>query len=384
MSTLILLTVILTTPGDDPAPVGDVASVLSARHQRLARIKSLTCSYTRLRTPSDSFAKSFATGMNVPAAQVKRDQTLDLKCRLDEVQPDRYRYEEISRDPTTGKPGERSVFSHDGKESWRVRVRPIDEHSDSTRAEVGGDYSKERDRSAIIRPLLGDTPLTTGKPPFAEFLEGGELQVIGDEVIDGIRCLVLRRESTENGARSRTTAWFDRGRQFMVLKSQVEYQDKKTRQWFTFTKTTIKEVKSARATGPDGREFLYWYPGEAHVETFNSAGEKSFDDVVKVEELILNREPTDVSFTPRFEDGSTIRDARTGRTTVYGGGPSPRLKQLVDRRVGEGRERLKETLALEPPGAIQPPVRWTSYAPWAALSIGVAGLATALLLRRNR
>lgn len=382
MRYFLLIALILHTGSAMTRRADDLEAILKARYERLSRIKSLTCLYTNVSTPTDAFAIPVSRGMKVSVEQVKRDQGSDLSCRLDEVGPDRYRYSSARLGPD-GRVVGRTTLAYDGKESWKVKVRPLDDQTDSTSAEFGGNYTPEVARQDVIGRLFGDSTLTATKPPFAGFLEADGVAVVGEESLDGNRCVVVRQESIVNRARTRKTAWLDRARQFLVLKFQVESYDEKRSRWFTFTMSTVRQVASTEAVGPDGVNFLYWYPREATHEIFNEKGDKTFEDIVKVQELILNRELTDVEFTPKFEDGSKIRDARTGRTTIYGGGPSPKLKRLVDSRVAESRERLKEFEALGPAGSMKPPSGWTASAPWAALAIGISGLVGALILRRK-
>lgn len=373
----------LCIAGALPGDGNELEDVVKSRAERSARIRALSCGYTHIQNPSDSFVKEYAKGMNIPEDEVRRKQGVHLRCRLDEIGPNRYRFEKTWIDPTTSHITERRFISHDGKENWSVVTHPIDRLSDSTTAEFGGDYAGQLAKDSIIRRLLGDSALSPPGATLTGWLAGEGVSFLGIERLGNDRCFKFRREHMVNGANSRTTVWLDADRQFTLRQEEVGSYNTKAASWSVFKRTRVERTSMTRAIGPDGLEFLYFYPEVIHVNIYNNRGEETFHDVITVDWIKLNEEPKDISLTPRFEDGSNIRNARTGQMTVYGNGPSPRLKANLERRVEESKELIKEAQALEPPGTVRPPRPWSHYMSWTAGILGVITLIASVCLRRK-
>ncbi len=366
--------------GDGPSPAS-LAGAIEARKARASLLTSIACIYTRSETPSDHFVREMARDANVSEQQIREEQQSTFDCRYDELATGAYRYEH-SQFGTDGRKSGGFVLSHDGKETWRESSSPVGDGEFLSQYTVGADILPEFERRAFARGFLGDSVIPGTKPPAVKFLEGDGVEAAGEEVIDGRRCLVVTREELVNGAEVRTTWWLDAERQYIVLRSRVEQRRPSTTPWLRFKEVKVEGVGSVRAVKPSGGSFEYWYPKEVVSELFGHTGETSFVDRVSIKQFTLNAGAPPVPFTPRIEDGSNVHDVRTGSVSVHGNGPSPRLRALVEGRVRQSKESLRDVPETSA-GVQGAPAGWWGYGSWAALAVGVIGLATAFWLRRR-
>jgi hypothetical protein len=95
---------------------------------------------------------------------------------------------------------------------------------------------------------------------------------------------------------------------------------------------------------------------------------------VRVADYRFNADLSAIEFTPRIEDGSNYWDASTGKSSVLGGGPSPRIKAMIRRRVEQSREQLKSLGKVDLTKTQSPPGTWADAISWAAAGLGFAGL----------
>jgi hypothetical protein len=84
-----------------------------------------------------------------------------------------------------------------------------------------------------------------------------------------------------------------------------------------------------------------------------------------------------IDFKPRIEDGTNFRDASTGKSTVFGMGPSLRIKSMIKRRVEESREQLKGLEAVDLAKTQSPAGTWMNVYAWVAAIFGITGLLVA-------
>lgn len=387
MTTIVCIAVAIlaTAPYEDVQ--GDVIeSVVKQLRSRNSSLQSLTCSYTLKVTPTRAFVEAYSRDRHRDVGEVRDQFTTEARCQISETSAGRYLYDEV-RDRPDGS-SKRRIVAFDGKESWLMGndVGKGEKEWGSWDIQIGGDVVKEYTTSAVVHRYLGDA-LSPTRSSLADAIRAAKgREVLGREQVDEVPCLVIRwTQESRNGSALRSTAWLDEQRGLVVRRyrlEQIRDQGGKTglnEEWHALG------VASVSVAQGDGRG-EYWYPSAMEVMVYNSEGENSFKYDYKIELLGINKAVDARIFTPTVEDGSDIHDKRTGKSWVFGNGPSPRLRKSIERRVSQARDILQNAEATGPIGEQASPGGFVDGLPWVALAVGIMGLvgAAGLAARRFR
>ena len=318
-----------------------------------------------------------------PLEEVRRGLDFGCDYRYDETAKGLFRLDSTIPSPD-GHGSNKRTLSSDGKTTWKLQTRTLEDGSANTYAEVGGDITAEFAGYAAVRDLI-DSPLSdpNARTLVAKVIEGSGAEPVRLEPVDGDPCLVVRRDEVVNRAPTRYSLWLDISRQFVLRRARIEALYPETKHWFAFNDWTIQKLGSAKIRGIDPSDNTYWYPAEATLQMHNYKDEETFGQKFSIKDLELNVPMSASSFTPVIPQGSNVRDARTGNISVHGNGPGPGLRKMIKKGTAQARETLRRMEGQGDPGVLDPPTPWASYGSWVVFFCGVAALAVALALRRK-
>jgi hypothetical protein len=361
-----------------------VAQIIDQLRERHAPIKGLSCTFRLFQKPTPYYVARVAREENAPAETVAKNYGGDTACRFVETAGGQF-YLQVTQLDADGKPTRRDLTVNDGKLAWTQIELPPDgdksagEFIDS-QTQIGGAIAVIYEGTTYPRHLLGDTVLPSSKPIHVQLTEARDVEQLDEASVGGAPCVVLRWRATVNGAEMRTTLWLDKARNLMMRRSLDDYHDPE-KGWVKSMTCEVHEVGVTRYEAAPGSTREYHYPKVFSSELFNSDLEKTFDYRYEIDELQINPRPPAGLFALRIDEGTGVLNLETHKYSVYGHGPGPKLKALIDRRVEEAKQQAQESGGQGPPGVQAAPTSPIGHGVWIALIVGVVGLIVALVLR---
>ncbi len=385
----LLIGMVASAQGADSTPQARLKQVVDGLRDRHATLLRMSCEFTHENRGSAAAIAQYARDMKLSREDAADRLAWTFDARFDETSEGQFRLEtrRQEKDGTV-----RRILSYDGKDYWTVDDSGEGEDVYPGTAAKGVDGRREYELATIARTMLGDTVL----PVEGLFYESAATlhlrversdrsEILPDEQIDGVPCVVLRWEKRVNGTPSRESVWLDERRGLALLRYEEAYLPAGQDEWVTSRVYRTREMTSTTLKLSGGETTPYWYPRVVDMELRDPNQEVIAEGVCTIRTVALNPAfPTD-HFTPNIEDGTRYHDTHTGSVTVYGGGPSPRLKRLTNQRIQESKQMLESRVATQPAHGTQaPPPAWSNYVSWVALTLGACGLVVALVLLRRR
>lgn len=369
---------------DEAGARDSVAMIIDRLRERHAPIKGLSCAYRRSQTPTPYYVARVAREEKIPAETVAKNYGGNSDCRFVETAAGQFHLQVTQLD-AAGRPTRRDLSVTDGKLAWtQVKLPPDGDTSAGefidSQTQIGGSVAVIYDATTYPRRLLGDTVLPSSKPLSALVSEARDVELLDEASIGGAPCVVLRWRALVNGAEMRKTLWLDKVRDLVVRRSLDEYQDPE-KGWVKSETCEVHELGVARYEAAPGSMREYPYPRVFSSELFNSDREKTFDYRYEIEALEINPRPAAGLFALRIDEGTGVLNLETHKYSVYGPGPGPKLKALIDRRVAEAKQQGQEAGGQGSPGVQAAPTNAVGIGMWIALIVGVVGLIVALALR---
>ncbi|MGE3817908.1 MAG: hypothetical protein AB7I30_00590 [Isosphaeraceae bacterium] len=259
---------------------------------------------------------------------------------------------------------------------------------------VNGNVRASYEAESAIRRLLGETVLSPGdrvdfqvRPLFTR-IEGAESsERLPQEAVGGVDCWVVRWTndlSNPSAPPKRETVWLDPRHGLAIRRYQEESRPTDRKDWSVTESMEVETLSSTPFGSGDPEMQAYWYPSRFVCRYTDASGDLMLATRWEVRSLALKATIPTARFKPVIEDGSNVKDEATGRSFVYGGGLSPRLKKLIYQRLDMSKRSLQaETDVQAVDGVLSHRRRWTGVVSWIALALGGAGLLGALWMRRR-
>lgn len=383
MGTILIAGLILLTAAEPATPVEALVGRLGERQNR---IQTIRCEYVNHGNATDAYIDRSARETNRPRAKVVKQFTTNLRGTFTEAKAGYFRIVLTKLDEKND-PARRRLITNNRREGWHLSYGSVGEEAGPPTVEVGSDsgFRDMYEAECMMRRFAG-VALIPGSRGLAEAISGGaEVTLLAGEEVGGSPCVAVRWETPGLVRPQRETAWFDSAHGLAPRRYQVEIQPTDRDDWVTIHRWDVLEVFPAQAGALGDGGSPFWAPKTVTAIVNDTFGNLILEDVYEISECVINERLSPGEFVPSIEQGSNVYDLKTNKVTVHGGGSSPRRSQLVRRRVEEAEKLAREAGAGDDQalGHIDPPVSWSSYSGWAALSLGVVGLISALWLRRR-
>jgi hypothetical protein len=385
----ILLTILAFDPD---MGIGDRSLAAQQLADQTKLLQNIYCSFEQSETPTPEFVAlelAASKKKRSPAEIEKQYGHKNTKFTFVERRDQLYYLRTLKEvdDTNTAYIDERILF--DGKVSWRWKKVGFKDGTDSTNAVKGTDPKGrlQQTRNALLtgiitRKFLGASLLKGNGTLIQQVLENSSTKVLPDEDVDGEPCSVMQLVEITGTYGRRLTLWLDGNKQYVLRKLHEEYRPPKSPDWFLFIEIITTKISSTVLAAQGQPNTVVSFPSEIRELTYNSDGVCTFKGHTRVTDYRFNVDLATIEFTPRIEDGTNYFDAATGKSTVFGGGPSPRIKAMIRRRVEQSRGQLKGLGEVDLTKTQSPPGTWADAIPWAAAGLGLTGLLVAATGRR--
>ena len=365
----------------------EVAKVVAGLRQRHESITSLSCVFRQKVTPTPYFVARAAKDMDVPQAKLRQNYSTSTRNDMVEAADGRFHLT-ITQIEEDGSPRGRDHFGFDGKNRWKQAESPLEGGKAgqfvTTKTEIGGGKRVDDLYGGSVAPVarfVGDNVLPSRKPLYATIQEGRDWEALGEETVSGSRCAVIRWRSGAGGVEQRFSLWLDTGRGLAIRRYLEEFRDPK-KGWLRMVVCEAREMGVSRYTTPSGVQSDYHFPKVVTSEVYNADDhKKTFDERYDFDEVRINPSLSNELFALHIDEGTGVMDVATGRYSIYGRGPGPKLKKIIDKGVAEAHRQAYEAEASQPPGVLHPPQSLATRGAWAALALGAVGIAVALALK---
>lgn len=388
MSTGTVAAILLAVGGGPDARMpSEVEKAVASLRRRHEQIGALSCAFRQKRTPTPYFVARAAKDLDLPPAKVAENYSTTSRTELVESADGRFCLE-VMEILDAGKPKRKDRLGFGGKTRWKQAKVPLDDDPTGqqfrdSKTEIGG-KNVEGLYGASGMPVvrfLGDTVLSFQKPLYGLIQEGRDWEALDEESISGAPCAVIRWRATVGGVEQRATVWLDKSRDLALRRYSEEYQVPE-KGWLRTLVCEAAEMGVARSKGRSGEATDYHYPKVVLSEIYNTDDhEKTFDERCEFEEVRINPPVTADLFALQIDEGTGVFDLDTGKYSIYGRGPGPKLKQTIDKRIDEAHRQARESGLLEAPDVLNPPQSLATRGVWAGLALGVVGIACALTLK---
>ncbi|MGC8639621.1 MAG: hypothetical protein ACP5XB_07050 [Isosphaeraceae bacterium] len=290
---------------------------------------------------------------------------------------------EIQTKDRDGRTKHRQSYSWDGKEDWqlkyagdpKIRLPNVTIHS-GVRVRYDNEIFARR---YLLLSVLPREESSAGSYNLADMLRQGEPEFLTDEEVLQSRCLPIAFHGRLSKMETNSTVWIAPAKQYVALRYRNQSRAPGESQWhlmeeWNATTLAVTEVKTSGGTR------RVWYPSHISRSVFDRKGNPLFTGECRITSLTLNKPPPSAAFTPKLEAGASVMDFKKGRSFVYGGGLSRRLRAVMTEKVNESRKALASSKPMQVDGTASPPHSYYERLSWIAVVVGCIGLLFAAYL----
>lgn len=342
-------------------------------------IENITYTLRVRQEPSPKFVSDYIGGSGRSAENVRSQFSYDSRRTFLETKQGSYFYSEL-RDVINESTSPVRIISSD--QAYNVSLTNTREEGKTIGAMVhlNGNYLQQYLFSEPARGLMLPTVLPAAKNVWQEHSTAPIATLTRSNDSDVRLSAVFERGPA---LKERLTLTYDLNGPPALKGYLKEFRRETPDKWVVASEWVVQELANCEFEA-SGKKVCR-YPSRFTTTTYGFDGSLTFTKAYVVESLSINRVIATNEFRPAIVDGSNVTDDRNGKITVYGSGPNPELKKILQRRIDETQSLvagLKRRGVLSPATA---PTGWAQSVPWFLAGLGAFGLlaVVAVVLRRK-